>query len=274
MLSSNSRYLIRALVPKRFHRTLRWIARIRQPRRAYLNLSIPAAPAVASPYSFAIAHDNPLKELGDKYRPTKRLHNYLPYYWAHFRDIRHQVRSVLEIGLETDRSLRMWEEFFPNAEIIGVDIDPKCRAFEGARRRVLTGHQGDHAFLKSLVDSTTYPIDVVIDDGSHLVKHQIASFNYLFPRMSSHGIYVIEDTGGVVEDFHLATVNAMKSLIDNTMHWPCDFPASNWLALDGFGDEASWMDKNVVGVAFYRWMVVIMRGRNPRDNPYLGSSHE
>ena len=34
----------------------------------------------ASPYGFPISKDNPLEELGAKYLPTKRIHNYLPYY--------------------------------------------------------------------------------------------------------------------------------------------------------------------------------------------------
>ena len=70
---------------------------------------------------------NPLEELGDKHRPTKRTAGYLPYYWRHFRDLREDVRNVLEIGVQSGRSLRMWEEFFPNATIYGLDIDPACR---------------------------------------------------------------------------------------------------------------------------------------------------
>ena len=41
------------------------------------------------------------------------------------------------------------------------------------------------------------------------------------------------------------------------------------MVLSEFPDEARWIDKNVIGIAFYRWIVFIMRGRNPRDNPFL-----
>ena len=35
--------------------------------------------------------------------------------------------------------------------------------------------------------------DIIIDDGSHIVAHQIISFKTLFPYLKSGGIYVIED---------------------------------------------------------------------------------
>ena len=49
-----------------------------------------------SPFPFLVSSGNALEELGARYRPTKRRHNYLPYYWMHFRDIRFVVKSVLE----------------------------------------------------------------------------------------------------------------------------------------------------------------------------------
>ncbi|MGQ0675981.1 MAG: hypothetical protein ACT4N4_07855 [Rhodospirillales bacterium] len=48
-------------------------------------------------------------------------------------------------------------------------------------------------FLKRLVDNHG-PFDIVVDDGSHRPDDMLASFGFLFPRMSERGIYVIEDT--------------------------------------------------------------------------------
>jgi hypothetical protein len=134
-----------------------------------------------SPFDFAVSRANILEELGEKYKPTKRLHDYLVYYWLHFRDIRLNVRRVLEIGIQTDRSMRMWEEFFPNAMIFGLDIDPQCKQFEGSRRRVFIGDQSDETLLRSVVDEAGGSLDIIIDDGSHHVEHQLKTFNVLFP---------------------------------------------------------------------------------------------
>lgn len=220
-----------------------------------------------SPFPFVVNTDNILEKLGEKYLPSKRLHNYLVYYWSHFRDIRLEVKSVLEIGVETGSSIRMWEEFFPNAIIYGIDINPACKQFEGGRRRILIGDQSDPDFLLQLRQSAE-PFDVIIDDGSHRIEHQLKTFELLFPTMSDHGVYVIEDTGGCVDDFGLRTVNSLKELVDNIMYWPKG-NAGHWSQLSRFPDKASWISRNVIGIAFYRWIVFVMRGRNPGDNPFL-----
>jgi hypothetical protein len=222
-----------------------------------------------SPYAFPIAAGNELEALGEKHQPTKRLHNYLPYYWMHFRDIRNDVRNVLEIGIQTDKSIRMWEEFFPNATIHGLDIDPGCEQFEGDRRRMHVGDQSDREVLARVAAAADGPFDIVIDDGSHRVEHQLATFDCLFPLMSEHGIYVVEDTGGCVGDPENVTVNTLQTLVDSIQYWPAGTRPSDWPRVADFPEDASWADRNVIGVAFYRWIVFVMRGRNPQDNPHL-----
>ena len=210
-----------------------------------------------------------LQQLGDKHQPSKRHHNYLVYYWMHFRDIHTQVKTVLEIGVETERCLRMWEEFFPNATIYGVDINPDCKAFESDRVKVMIGDQGDREFCRQVVEQAGGQFDIIIDDGSHRPEHQLASFNWLFPTLTEHGIYVMEDTGGVVGDTELETVSRLRDLVDNIMHWPEGYRPEDWGYLSEFDETASWADCNIVGAAFYRWIAFIMRGKNPQDNPYL-----
>ncbi len=241
----------------------RWLPRAR--------FSFPTAPEIPhrSAYAFPISSDNPLEELCAKYLPSKRLHNYIPYYWMHFRDIRFEVGKVLEIGVQTDRSIRMWEAFFPNATIYGADIDPACERLAGGRCEILIGDQSDPAFLRRLVDRAGGHFDIVIDDGSHRVEHQLASFDFLFPLLSDHGIYAVEDTGGCVGDSGLATVNALEALVDHVMYWPKGFRPADWPHLDRFPRDASWADRNTIGIAFYRWLVFVMRGNNPGDNPHL-----
>ena len=238
------------------------------PRRRFAFSNAPSTPQ-PSPYAFAVAPGNELERLGEKYRPTKRLHNYLPFYWLHFRDIRHAVKNVLEIGIQTDKSIRMWEEFFPNATIHGIDIEPGCKQFEGERRRMHVGDQSDRDFLARVVEAADDPFDIVIDDGSHRVEHQLTTFDCLFPTLSEHGIYVVEDTGGCVGDPELATVGTLATLVDSIQYWPINVRPSDWPRLSEFPDSATWADRNVIGIAFYRWIVFVMRGRNPQDNPHL-----
>jgi hypothetical protein len=190
----------------------------------------------------------------------------------HFRDIRNSVKVFCEIGVQSDRSIKMWEEFFSNAEIHGIDLDPKCKQFEGGRRKIHIGSQDDVNFLKAVLAGMSQPPDIIIDDGSHFWCHQIATFNFLYPRLSEHGLYVIEDTGGCVGDFSLKTVEALKPMINDVMFWPEGRAPNTWGQLNVFSDTASWEARHTIGVAFYRWMIFIFRGRNPGDNRYLGNS--
>ena len=167
----------------------------------------------------------------------------------------------------------MWAEFFPNATIYGIDVNPLCKQYESERIKIFIGSQADGRFLDDCLRQIGREPDIVIDDGSHRPEHQIASFNALFPRLSTHGIYVVEDTGGAVGDVRLRTVSRLKRLVDAVFYWPRD-PSVHWTTLNRFPAGADWLERNVTGIAFYRWIVFVMKGKNPEDNPFLPLSPE
>ena len=99
----------------------------------------------------------------------------------------------LEIGVSHGGSLQMWRRYLgPEATIVGVDIDPRCSRFDGEAATVRIGSQTDAAFLRSVVDEMG-GVDIVLDDGSHVARHQRASFDVLFPLLADGGLYVVED---------------------------------------------------------------------------------
>lgn len=110
--------------------------------------------------------------------------SYLDIYEAHLADI--EVRDLLEIGVHRGESLRMWKNEFPGARIVGLDINPNCGKPEGCE--VVIGSQDDPEVLRSLGE-----FDVVVDDGSHLNRHILASFKALWPKVRPGGMYAIED---------------------------------------------------------------------------------
>jgi hypothetical protein len=138
-----------------------------------------------------------LSELAEKYKTDKGLwhHGYTPIYHRYFEALRHKQLNFLEIGIggyqypeKGGESLRMWREYFTNAHITGVDINPKT--FTINHVNIFCGSQMDALFLAGL----PHPFDIIIDDGSHVNSHVIYTFNELFPRLNSGGIYVVEDT--------------------------------------------------------------------------------
>jgi hypothetical protein len=139
-----------------------------------------------------------LNDIGKKYRTDKcdethtfNYSTYLDNYEFHFEKFRYKNINVLEIGVLTGASIRTWKEYFPNATIYGLDIDPN-RKFEEDRIIINIGSQNDTQFLEKTYENINF--DIIVDDGSHVNEFTINSFNYLFyNKLNSGGIYVIED---------------------------------------------------------------------------------
>jgi len=134
-----------------------------------------------------------LGELFTKYGSDKEsLHGYSPIYESLFRHRREHVRRVLEIGVAEGGSLLAWADYFPNAEIIGMDKVSPFRP-DGGRVRVLYGDQGEPWHLLNIWKTVGYDFDLIVDDGSHEPLHQIGCFLALRRLLSHEGAYVIED---------------------------------------------------------------------------------
>ena len=125
-----------------------------------------------------------LQQIGNKHQTDKSRHTYknityLDIYEKFFKHKREAVKNFVEIGVLNGASLRTWKDYFPNANIFGIDIDPECKNLEEDRIKIFIGDQNDDDFLKTI--KTEIPqIDILIDDGSHITRHQIKTFNYLF----------------------------------------------------------------------------------------------
>lgn len=213
---------------------------------------------------------NPLEALGLKYRPSKLRHDYFKHYWVHFRDRRDRVRTLLEIGVQSGASLRVWRDFFPHAIVHGLDTDETCRRHQEERIRIHIGDQSDRDGLATLTRAIGEQ-DIVIDDGSHVADHQIATFEALFPYVRHGGCYVIEDIGVHPGKSRMRTFERLQQLIGSINYWPAGFPGERWPELATFPDGATMYDRTVVGLAIYRYIAFIFKGRNPQDNAYLSS---
>jgi hypothetical protein len=113
------------------------------------------------------------------------------------------VKRILEIGIGYKdlmepfvpqyihgASLRMWRDYFPDAEIYACDILPETLINDG-RIHSIEVDQSKASDLEKLLPWG--PFDVIIDDGSHLPLHQIFTAKFLLPHLSRGGMYVIED---------------------------------------------------------------------------------
>jgi 8-demethyl-8-alpha-L-rhamnosyltetracenomycin-C 2'-O-methyltransferase len=125
-----------------------------------------------------------LEKLARHHGTDKLSHGYCPAYERHLGPLRDQSIDLLEIGVWTGNSLRMWADYFPRARVVGVDIEDYGVAAGGRIEVVITdikAYRPDRDF------------DVVVDDGSHVPEDVFAASSILWPRLRPGGWYVVED---------------------------------------------------------------------------------
>ena len=147
-------------------------------------------------------------------RLSSKWTQYFDIYTRELTRFRARPVSFLEIGVFRGGSIPMWKAFFAEGSRLSfVDIDPACAELALPGTHVEIGNQADPAFLADLA-ARHGPFDVILDDGSHVCAHQVASFENLWPHLADGGLYMVEDC--------------------HTSYWP------------GFGggyrNEASWIE--------------------------------
>lgn len=196
------------------------------------------------------------------------LHFYTSHYETHFSRYRDQRIRLLEIGVggyedpcHGGESLRMWREYFHRGLIYGLDLHDKS-SLDRPRLQTIQGDQSDPEALASIV-AEIGPLDIVIDDGSHLSDHVLTSFTELFPRLNSGGIYVIEDLhtaywtdwNGQRDDLNdpRTTTGFLKTLLDGLHHQD---------RVTKPGTEPTEIERQIRAIHLYHNIAFIEKGLN------------
>ncbi|MBV9528793.1 class I SAM-dependent methyltransferase [Sphingomonas sp.] len=194
---------------------------------------------------------------GNTGRTIHKWKHYFPAYERHFARFVNQPITFLEIGVGQGGSLQMWKRYFgPHARIVGIDIQPGCKAFEEDQIEIRIGSQGDPQFLAALV-AEFGPFDVILDDGSHRMDDVNASFAFLYPRMGKAGVYMVEDLHTAYDAGHGgglrregSFIETCKRLIDElNADWinPAELPGTDFT-------------RNTLSMHFYDSIAVFERG--------------
>jgi SAM-dependent methyltransferase len=135
-------------------------------------------------------------------------HTYTQFYQYLFGPIRNIIYDILEVGIGTNNtdvlssmgplgtpgaSLRGWRDFFPNAQVIGADIDSRI-LFEEERIRTFHVDQQNSVSVKEMWDRCgDIELDIIVDDGLHIFQANECFFKESFSHLRKGGVYVIED---------------------------------------------------------------------------------
>jgi len=162
-----------------------------------------------------------LQELGIKHKTDKEGdhpihgegHRFCAFYDYHLSSLRFDELKIFEIGIFDGASLKMWEEYFPNSQIFGIDllIDPRAKLINEGRIFSYRLDAGDKEALSNFLNNYG-PFDIIIDDGSHFTDHQWLSWD-LFSNNCKIFIW---------EDLHSSRLSPyMREKRDNM--YPLDF---------------------------------------------------
>jgi SAM-dependent methyltransferase len=191
-------------------------------------------------------------------RPSTKWSGYFDVYERHLSKFVGKAPRILEIGVLGGGSIEMWLKYFgAGTSVVGVDINEECLKYEfDGNAKIVMGNQGDPAFWDEFL-STQDKFDIVIDDGSHVMNHQITTLNKVFPHVKEGGVFICEDThtsywpqpwGGVFRGAGTFTEHSKRVTdILNKQHFqgsPIDESVLNTY-------------HNLYSVAFYNSMVVM-----------------
>ena len=164
-------------------------------------------------------HNNKLSELCEKHGSDKggrlefniskrRPHFYSSYYFDKFDKYRDKFLLIFECGIGSKNkayesnmgengkigaSLKVWREFFYNAEIFGADID-KNILFESTRINTFyIDQKNNKSITKMWEDIKLNNFDLIIDDGNHSYEAAVNLFFNSFDKLKTGGLYIIED---------------------------------------------------------------------------------
>lgn len=141
-----------------------------------------------------------LTDLGIKHGTDKAYeHNFTDVYEDYFK--KYSNPRILEIGVYNGASMETYNEYFNyKCTILGIDNGEQLRYASSHPNILITlADQSNPEHLASQV-GTGY--DIIVDDGSHFVEHQINCFEVLKDKVNKGGIYIIEDLHACYHEFY------------------------------------------------------------------------
>jgi len=136
-------------------------------------------------------------------------HNYTTFYYSIFKKLSQKKLRIFELGLGTNNinvpsnmgangkpgaSLYGWQEFFPNSDIFGADIDIGI-LFNTDKIKTFYCDQTNPYIIKYMWNQPSLQenFDIIIEDGLHTFNANVCFFENSIHKLKSNGYFIIED---------------------------------------------------------------------------------
>jgi len=140
-----------------------------------------------------------LEEIVDNSRTDKNTrHSYLPLYQQLLIGKKETAKNVLEVGIAGGGSIKLWHDFFTNANVYGLDIMNVNDVWDGLKNKekiilYTSSDAYDSNFVLNNFVNKNIKFDFILDDGPHSLESMKEFIKLYTPLMTNDGILIIED---------------------------------------------------------------------------------
>lgn len=138
-----------------------------------------------------------LVKLNNNETDKNTTHTYLPLYETLLEPIKDTACNILEIGVHTGGSIKLWYDYFTKAKIYGCDIHDSVKIHELKTNNRVLLNLNENAYTEHYVKTNfkdkNIKFDFILDDGPHTLTSQEKFIELYSPLLSENGILIIED---------------------------------------------------------------------------------
>jgi len=140
-----------------------------------------------------------LEQIANHSRTDKNtVHSYLPLYQQLLISKKETAKNVLEIGIYNGGSIKLWNDFFTNATVYGLDIMNIENVWDGIKNNpMITLHTSvdayNNEFFTNNFVNKNIRCDFMLDDGPHTLESMKQFIRLYTQIMTEDGILIIED---------------------------------------------------------------------------------
>ena len=139
-----------------------------------------------------------LIELVDNTKTDKNtIHSYLELYQRLLVSKKYTAKNVLEVGICDGGSIKLWNDFFVNATIYGLDIMDKSKVWNSIIKDNIVLYTSTDAYNQDFFTThfldKNIQFDLLLDDGPHTLDSMLQFIRLYSQVMTDDGILIIED---------------------------------------------------------------------------------
>jgi predicted O-methyltransferase YrrM len=144
-----------------------------------------------------VSSNNVLAQLLNNNKSDKNTrHSYLDLYESLLENKKVSAKNVLEIGIDRGGSIKMWDDYFDNANVYAVDIMDYQKVWKEIKNKnTIILHTSTDAYSQDFINEHFYGIkfDFILDDGPHTLESMIDCLRLYLSLLTNDGILIIED---------------------------------------------------------------------------------